>query len=44
MCRAALRLRVSIHAPHEGERLYQVEHEVLGINVSIHAPHEGERR
>ena len=34
---------VSIHAPHEGERLYQVEHEVLGINVSIHAPHEGER-
>ena len=43
MCRAALRLRVSIHAPHEGERrLAHICRRHPQI-VSIHAPHEGER-
>ena len=36
-------LRVSIHAPHEGERLGQIFLSVLLDKVSIHAPHEGER-
>ena len=35
---------VSIHAPHEGERLSQHVKRVLARMVSIHAPHEGERR
>ena len=35
---------VSIHAPHEGERLSSVLPFFLAISVSIHAPHEGERR
>ena len=36
--------QVSIHAPHEGERLGQIFLSVLLDKVSIHAPHEGERR
>ena len=35
---------VSIHAPHEGERLYYVTSRDKKQEVSIHAPHEGERR
>ena len=35
--------QVSIHAPHEGERLGQIFLSVLLDKVSIHAPHEGER-
>ena len=35
--------KVSIHAPHEGERRNCVVAYFLGITVSIHAPHEGER-
>ena len=34
---------VSIHAPHEGERLSASCIRALALNVSIHAPHEGER-
>ena len=33
--------KVSIHAPHEGERLYQVEHEVLGIKFQSTLPTRG---
>ncbi len=35
---------VSIHAPHEGERLCSVRGTFILDLVSIHAPHEGERR
>ncbi len=35
---------VSIHAPHEGERLVQPMYDKAAAIVSIHAPHEGERR
>ena len=36
---------VSIHAPHEGERLLAAGGEIAKEKVvSIHAPHEGERR
>ena len=35
---------VSIHAPHEGERLDAGAGREAYITVSIHAPHEGERR
>ena len=35
---------VSIHAPHEGERLGRGLPFDVGDDVSIHAPHEGERR
>ena len=35
---------VSIHAPHEGERLYDPCKAKPRNKVSIHAPHEGERR
>ena len=34
---------VSIHAPHEGERLSASCIRARALNVSIHAPHEGER-
>ena len=34
---------ISIHAPHEGERL-AIDEAIGGrIRISIHAPHEGER-
>ena len=36
-------IRVSIHAPHEGERLQRRGQPQHGQHVSIHAPHEGER-
>ena len=36
-------LIVSIHAPHEGERLVSECKRVIEQIVSIHAPHEGER-
>ena len=35
--------QVSIHAPHEGERLINLPAGVYANGVSIHAPHEGER-
>ena len=35
---------VSIHAPHEGERLEHDLNDLKRFDVSIHAPHEGERR
>ena len=34
---------ISIHAPHEGERLYTRRLMVGFVPISIHAPHEGER-
>ena len=34
---------VSIHAPHEGERLWAEARGIQSKAVSIHAPHEGER-
>ena len=34
---------VSIHAPHEGERLVLIAQGIKAVRVSIHAPHEGER-
>ena len=37
------RCGVSIHAPHEGERLAQPMYDKAAAIVSIHAPHEGER-
>ena len=37
-------LKVSIHAPHEGERLLRLLNRARVSLVSIHAPHEGERR
>ena len=36
-------VRVSIHAPHEGERPYHSGLYGFSAAVSIHAPHEGER-
>ena len=35
---------VSIHAPHEGERLRNKMWCIISVDVSIHAPHEGERQ
>ena len=35
---------ISIHAPHEGERLSLQASQSIGAYISIHAPHEGERR
>ena len=35
---------ISIHAPHEGERLEGLVKEPPKEEISIHAPHEGERR
>ncbi len=40
---AAIVENVSIHAPHEGERLVTQLIKGVGFIVSIHAPHEGER-
>ena len=35
---------ISIHAPHEGERLYAFAPFTIPlVAISIHAPHEGER-
>ena len=39
LCRA-----ISIHAPHEGERLPDTYGACKKALISIHAPHEGERR
>ena len=36
--------KVSIHAPHEGERQEHRSKALDSTSVSIHAPHEGERR
>ena len=38
------RRRISIHAPHEGERLEVPDFDDNRWNISIHAPHEGERQ
>ena len=38
-----MRERVSIHAPHEGERPAISIDSAAASGVSIHAPHEGER-
>ena len=35
--------RISIHAPHEGERQKTGSSFTRVTNISIHAPHEGER-
>ena len=35
---------ISIHAPHEGERLDDLTDATPAQMISIHAPHEGERR
>ena len=35
---------ISIHAPHEGERLTIVANTIAIVIISIHAPHEGERQ
>ena len=35
---------ISIHAPHEGERLHKAVFVKDFCLISIHAPHEGERR
>ena len=34
---------ISIHAPHEGERLKAMFGQGCTVHISIHAPHEGER-
>ena len=34
---------ISIHAPHEGERLCCIALTTYALSISIHAPHEGER-
>ena len=37
-------IRISIHAPHEGERRYLCQSiKIKKGKISIHAPHEGER-
>ena len=36
--------KISIHAPHEGERRPSPPSQWRGRGISIHAPHEGERR
>ena len=36
-------VRISIHAPHEGERPGLKPRRLSGAEISIHAPHEGER-
>ena len=36
--------KISIHAPHEGERLKCRKLTNYCTAISIHAPHEGERR
>ena len=42
--RALAYIKISIHAPHEGERQLAVSVLGTGAKISIHAPHEGERR
>ena len=37
-------ISISIHAPHEGERLSSGADKTVTILISIHAPHEGERQ
>ena len=37
-------ITISIHAPHEGERLTSKLQYAQKLHISIHAPHEGERR
>ena len=39
----SLTLVISIHAPHEGERLDELQDVDTEREISIHAPHEGER-
>ena len=39
-----LKRAISIHAPHEGERLAVRIMSLLLATISIHAPHEGERQ
>ena len=41
--RGAAALGISIHAPHEGERLVAPTRQIRVRYISIHAPHEGER-
>ena len=41
---AAQESKISIHAPHEGERLPRAVVYTRRSFISIHAPHEGERR
>ena len=36
--------KISIHAPHEGERHIDKDTLFMAAEISIHAPHEGERR
>ena len=36
--------RISIHAPHEGERQNLITLDGITPLISIHAPHEGERQ
>ena len=38
-----LQISISIHAPHEGERLCRAGCRGGSLGISIHAPHEGER-
>ena len=43
--RACHEVQISIHAPHEGERPFDVQRPVRRPHdISIHAPHEGERQ
>ncbi len=37
-------MKISIHAPHEGERHAEKRDKAIRLCISIHAPHEGERR
>ena len=39
-----IRRKISIHAPHEGERRIPCDNPLIISWISIHAPHEGERR
>ena len=43
MTREEQKYIISIHAPHEGERLVSECKRVVDQIISIHAPHEGER-
>ena len=42
-CAALPADKISIHAPHEGERQRYGWRAVCALHISIHAPHEGER-
>ena len=37
-------IKISIHAPHEGERPHRGSENDSENIISIHAPHEGERQ